>query len=131
MKLTRIFQLATVMFFVSLLASCEYDFVKPEAGPTPPDPTDIMSFKDDVAPIWDANNCTSCHKSGGISALDLTAANAYNSLTTRGMYSTTSPETSKIYTYPHPATGSHSKKYSSETEAQIILLWIQQGAKNN
>jgi len=120
-----------IVLFVSLLASCEYDFVKPEPGPEPPDPTDTISFSIQVAPIWGSDNCTNCHKSGGISSLDLTAANAYNSLTTKGMYNTASPETSKIYTYPHPVSGSHNSKYSSEAEAQIILQWITQGAKNN
>jgi len=131
MKLSRIFQLAAIVLFMSLLASCEYDFVKPEPGPPPPDPTDTIFFATQVQPIWDANNCTNCHKSGGISSLDLTAANAYSSLTTNGMYSVASPETSKIYTYPHPVTGSHGNKYSSEAEALIILQWIEQGALNN
>lgn len=131
MKLTRILQLAMIVLFVSLLASCEYDFIKPEPGPPPPDPTETIFFSTQVQPIWNANNCTNCHKSGGISSLNLTAANAYSSLTTKGMYSVASPETSKIYTYPHPVTGSHGNKYSSEAEAQIILQWIEQGALNN
>lgn len=131
MKLSRLIQLAAVAVFISLLASCEYDFIKPEPGPPPPDPTDTISFSLQVQPIWVSNSCTNCHKPGGISSLDLTAANAYNSLTTLGLYSVASPETSKIYTYPHPVNGTHGTKYASEAEAQIILQWIEQGAKNN
>lgn len=131
MKLSRIFRFAAAVIFISLLASCEYDFIKPEPGPPPPDPTDTISFSLQCVPIWASNNCTNCHKAGGISGLDLTAANAYNSLTTRSLYSVASPETSRIYTYPYPGTGAHGSKYSSEAEAQIILQWIQQGAKNN
>lgn len=131
MKLSRKLQLAAAVLFMSLLVSCEYDFIKPEPGPPPPDPTDTISFSLQVQPVFDANNCITCHKAGGISSLDLTAANAYSSLTANGMYSVASPETSKIYTYPYPGTGSHGNKYSSEAEAQIILQWIQQGAKNN
>jgi hypothetical protein len=127
-------QILSLLFFavlVSFFASCEYDFIKPEPGPPPPDPTDTISFSLQVEPIWSNDNCTNCHKTGSISGLDLTAGNAYNSLTAKNLYSVADPESSRIYTYPYPGTGGHSSKYSSETEAQIILQWIQQGAKNN
>lgn len=131
MKMKRLLQFAILSVFIAMLASCEYDFIQPEPAPEPPDPTDTIYFSTDVAPIWESNNCTNCHKPGGISSLDLTANNAYNSLTTLGLYNTSDPASSKIYTFPHPTTGDHSYKYANETEADIILQWITQGALNN
>ena len=110
------------------IASCEYEFIEPEP---PPIPTDTISFSGDIVPIWEDNNCTNCHKPNGVSQLDLTAANAYNSLTSFGLVNTVDPASSKIYTYPHPISGEHANKYSSEAEAEFILQWISQGARNN
>jgi hypothetical protein len=131
MKFNRILQFAVMVSMILMFASCEYDFIKPEPAPAPPDPTDTIYFANQVAPIWENNGCTNCHKPGGISQLDLTASNAYGSLTSMGMYSVASPESSKIYTFPYPETGDHSYKYSSVSEAQVILQWITQGANNN
>ncbi len=131
MKMKRLSQFAAMFTIIAMLASCEYDFIQPEPAPPPPDPTDTISFSNKVVPIWDNNNCTNCHKPGGISQLQLTAADAYNSLIAQGVINTADPASSKIYTFPHPATGEHANKYANETEADIILQWISQGALNN
>lgn len=123
--------LLIVTGIIVFLGSCEYDFIQPEPAPPPPDPTDTISFASEVVPIWDNNNCTNCHQPGGVNQLDLTAANAYSSLTSLGLYNTNDPESSRIYTFPNPTTGEHSFKYANETEADIILQWITQGAMNN
>lgn len=127
----QLIRLTAMVTIIAMLASCEYDFIQPEPPPPPPDPTDTISFAQEVVPIWDNNNCTNCHKPGGVNQLDLTSANAYNSLTTLGLYNTDNPESSRIYTFPNPTTGEHSFKYANETEADIILQWIIQGAMNN
>ena len=131
MKMKRLFRLAMMFTIIALLASCEYEFIQPEPAPPPPEPTDTISFAQEVVPIWDNNNCTNCHKEGGVSQLNLTAADAYNSLTSLGMYNTADPQSSRIYTFPHPTTGEHNYKYANETEADIILQWITQGAMDN
>nr|NQU89060.1 hypothetical protein [Bacteroidota bacterium] len=131
MKAKHILNLIIFALIVTLFASCEYDFIKPEPAPPPPDPTDTIFFSLEVVPIFAANSCTNCHKPGGFSQLDLTAANAYNSLTSLGMVNTADPAASKIYTYPNPTTGTHGNKYANESEVQTILQWITQGAKNN
>ncbi|MFP4469841.1 MAG: hypothetical protein ACLFPE_04125 [Bacteroidales bacterium] len=131
MKRMKIFTYLMFLLLVVMVASCEYDFIEPEPVPPPPDPTDTIFFATDVVPIWEDNNCTNCHKQGGTTQLDLTAANAYNSLTSQNLYNTTNPEESRIYTFPHPVTGDHAYKYDNESEADIILQWIRQGAKNN
>lgn len=131
MKFIRTLQFAVMISMIFMFASCEYDFIKPEPVPPPPNPTDTIYFASQVVPIWESNGCINCHKSGGISQLDLTASKAYNSLTTLGLYSVAAPESSKIYYFPYPQTGDHSYKYANVSEAQLILQWITQGAKNN
>ncbi len=131
MKRMKIINFVLFTVIVAFLASCEYEFIEPKPVPPPPDPTDTVFFATDVVPIWEDNNCTNCHRPGGSPQLDLTAANAYNSLTTLGLYNVANPMESRIYTFPHPLSGEHSYKYANETEAETILLWIEQGAQNN
>lgn len=118
-------------FFVVLLASlffasCQYDFV---AKPAPPDPGDTLSFSAEIIPIF-TKGCIGCHGEGAETP-DLSANNAYNSLQTGGYINTEVPEDSKIYTYPAPASSNHNWKRYTDSEAALILLWIEQGALNN
>ncbi len=131
MKPKHVLSLIIMAICISFLASCEYEFIKPEPVPPPPEPTDTISFSQEVQPIFDANSCTGCHKPNGAAGLDLTAPNAYNSLMSNGLVDTNDPPSSKIYWYPHPGTGEHSYKYSTEAEASQILYWIEQGALDN
>ena len=112
------------------LSSCTYDWIE-YPQPEPIDTTVVISFSQDVTPIWDnGNNCTGCHKTGGQSP-NLEADKAYNSITSLGLVDLTDPESSIIYYYPAPATDSHKWKKYTATEAQTILTWIKQGGKNN
>ena len=131
MKPKHIISLLLIAVLVSFLASCEYDFIKPEPTQPPPGPTDTISFSQEVQPIFESNNCTGCHKPQGAAGLDLTAPNAYNSIISNGLVNTTDPASSRIYTFPHPTTGGHNYKYANEAEANIVLYWIEQGANNN
>ena len=115
--------------FSLLLNACTYDFIVKEELPTV-DPTVPIAFATQILPIF-ANSCVSCHKTGG-QAPDLSAANAYNSIKTMNLINATTPASSKIYTEPDPAnTTVHTWKKYSAAEAQLLLTWIQQGAKNN
>ena len=115
--------------FGLLLNACAYDFIVKEELP----PVDIkvpVTFAAKIAPIFISNQyqCISCHKTGG-TAPDLTAANAYNSLNTLKLIDTTTPASSKILAIPGSST--HTWAKFSAAESQLILTWIQQGAKNN
>lgn len=115
-----------LILFALTLGSCKYDFILPEEVPQVND----VSFSQDVAPIFSANNkCTSCHN-GGSTSPDLTAANAYSQITANYI-NTTLPEESLIYTFPNPTTNTHNWKKYTAGEAAIILQWIKEGAKNN
>ena len=117
-----------IIALVSLfIAGCKYDFILP----TPVAPiSGAVSFATQVAPIFSTGGkCTSCHKPGGQSP-DLTATGAYASIVP-SLIKTGTPNQSMIYTFPSPATGTHSWKKYSASEAAIILQWITEGAKNN
>ena len=115
--------------FGLLLNACTYDFIVKEELPQI-DPTVSIIFSSQIAPIFTNSQylCTSCHKPGGQSP-DFTVANVYNSLITMNLIDTTTPASSKILTFPGSA--SHSWAKFSASESQMILTWIQQGAKNN
>ena len=91
-----------------------------------------VNYAADIIPIFNASCAVSgCHTSGGIKP-DLTAANAYNSLTVGNYYNTAVPESSTLYLWmtgkkgtPMPTTGIN-KDYNA-----LVLAWIKQGAKNN
>ena len=125
-KFTTYFLLFTVGL---LLNACTYDFIAEEELP-PVDPNVDVLFSTQIVPIFNSK-CVDCHKPGG-TAPDLTAANAYNSIMSMNLVNTANPPSSIIYTYPDPANAStHSWKKYSAAEAQLVLTWIQQGAKNN
>ncbi len=119
-----------LLFVIGLLLNaCTYDFIAEEELP-PVDPNVDVLFSTQIATIF-TSNCISCHKAGG-QAPDLTAANAYNSIKNMNLTNTSAPETSVIYTEPNPANASvHNWKKYSAANAQLVLTWIQQGAKNN
>ena len=126
MKKSNIYFLLFV--FGLLLNACTYDFiVKEELAPV--DPTVDILFATQIAPIF-TNGCVSCHKAGG-QAPDLSAATAYANIKSMNLVSTATPTTSLIYTYPSPTSTLHTWKKYSAAEAQLVLTWIQQGAKNN
>ena len=114
--------------FGMILNACTYDFIAKEELP-PVDQTVDILFATQIAPIF-ADKCIACHKTGG-QAPDLTAANAYNSIKNMNLTNTASPESSPLYTFPNPVTTTHTWKKYSAAEAQLVLTWIKQGAKNN
>ena len=114
-----------IVAFMMMLASCQYKYV---VEPVVPPPTEPMSLEMDIEPIWSDQGCIGCHNTGGQQP-DLTAGNSYGSLTGTGLYDTEDPESSKIYYYPLPD-GSHYVKYTS-AQADLVLLWIQEGALDN
>lgn len=128
MKRYSIFLILIV--FSVFFGSCKYDFILPEEDPIIEPGGDPISFSTQIAPIFsNGNKCTSCHKTGG-TAPDLSAARAYAQIVPKYV-NLGSPETSTIYTYVSPATGTHSWKKYTAAEAAIILLWITEGAENN
>ncbi|GAB1453088.1 hypothetical protein MASR2M47_31440 [Draconibacterium sp.] len=131
----KILKLLLAVFVVTLLFSqCRYSFIVPEEVVVidPEDPNaPQVSFANDIIPIFnDGNYCTSCHIAGKTMP-DLTPDKAYASLNSNRYLNSDTPEDSKIYTYPNPSTTTHMQKKYTSSQAAKVLLWIQQGAKNN
>jgi hypothetical protein len=113
-----------------LLTSCTYDWIE-YPKPPPVDTTKVISFSTDVEPIWnDGNYCISCHKTGGASP-NLETGKSFNSINSLGLVDLATPSNSIIYYYTEPSTGSHQRKKYTAIQAQTVLIWIQQGGKNN
>lgn len=135
MKINWIKQAFIALFLILVMISCEYDYIEFAAPPPPlpPDTNDTnvhyVSFANVIEPIFTTATCVNCHN-GGLS-LVLTPGNAYNSITGLGLVTPGDPASSKIYTYPHPVTGSHATKYQNNAQADSIYVWIYQGALNN
>jgi len=125
MKKSTIFLIS--LLFALFVNGCKYDFILPEIVPPITGP---VKFSTQVVPIFSAGNkCTACHNTGG-TAPDLTAANAFAQIVP-DLVNLGTPASSKIYSFPAPATGTHSWKKYSAGEAAIILAWITEGAKDN
>jgi len=96
--------------------------------------TKTVSFKTDIVPIFNKScSVAGCHNSGG-RAPDLSADKAYNSLLNGKYLDTGSPDQSSLYLFltgkktPQMPLGASSNPSSIN---QLVLAWIQQGAKNN
>ncbi len=126
MKKAYLYILPLIIVMIIAFSSCEYVYIEPPEVP-PVDTTVIVSFDTTIVPIFSDQSCTSCHKTGGTSP-DLTPDNAYTSIVP-GLVNLNDPESSTIYTKPHQD-GSHYQKYTP-IQAQNVLVWIEQGAKNN
>lgn len=117
-----------ILVLVALVAgmnSCYYDN-PPE--PVPFDCVDV-SYSAHVAPIW-AKSCatTGCHDPGNHEP-DLSAENAYNVLLGDGWVNFTFPEESEIYKSLNE--GMPPNGPLSPLDKQLVLCWIEAGARNN
>lgn len=132
MKSKKILSLVAFAILVSLFTACEYEFVEPKKPAPIVPPGDTISFSLHIVPIWNnGNKCTSCHGNGGSGGLNLLPADAYNSIISNGLVDKVNTVNSKIYYYPNPTTSNHTFKKYTAAEAEAVLLWIKDGAKNN
>ncbi len=133
------YKLVLILIGVIFIAGCEYDFEYVQPNPVSdyvdpdPDPIDpnLLSFSGKIVPIFTTGNrCTSCHGEGGTRPI-LTASKAYGEISSMGLVNITDPASSKIYTYVKIGTSPHAWKKYSTSQADLVLQWITEGAKNN
>ncbi len=115
-----------MVLLVAVLAGCKYNWILPEEDIDPNPGGEPVIYSTQIQPIFTAK-CISCHNTGG-TAPDLTEGKSYNQVVPEHVNLTNPPE-SNIYKVPTSATW-HTKKYSS-SEAALVLIWIEEGAKNN
>jgi hypothetical protein len=115
---------------IGLLSGCYKD--KTVLQDTGEEITRPVSFTGDIIPIFNKScNGSGCHSTGGI-APDLSAGNAFLSLSAGNYTNTGTPLNSEVYLWmtgkkgsPMPLSGVN-KDYNA-----LILAWIKQGANNN
>jgi len=120
--------LASVL--VLLLAGCYKD--KTVVFDTGTEITRPVSFAADIIPIFNSScNPSGCHSAGAKSP-DLSASNAFNSLSGGNYLNTSVPVSSELYLWmtgkkgvPMPISGIN-KDFNA-----LVLAWIKQGAQNN
>ena len=131
-KLTLpVLAIAFILFSVLLPPGCSYDSGVVEPPEIPKDST-LVSFSEDIIPIFnEACNLSGCH-SPGATPPDLSPANAYYALWD-GMYiDTLLPQQSELLQWmlgnrriPMPLSGPN-QEYNTK-----VFNWIDQGANNN
>jgi hypothetical protein len=129
MKKNIILWTSSLCLLMIIMNGCYYDQVLPVE---PVGDVGEISFAADIIPIFNSScNSVGCHNQGGQKP-NLTAANAYTSLTSGGYVNTNTPEASSLYQWmngekslPMPLTG------PNETYNAKVLAWIEQGALDN
>ena len=95
--------------------------------------TETVQFSKTIEPtLTQSCAASACH--GGNVAPNLTAANAYNSLTSGNYINTSNPASSEVYlwlTGKKSATMPLGSANNPSNINALILAWITQGAKNN
>lgn len=120
-----------LVLFTLVISSCKYNFILPIEEEVPIDTVpgaQPVSFATQIQPIF-TNKCINCHKSGG-TAPNLSAGSSYNQVVPSKV-NLSKPEESGIYTFPAPTTTKHAWKKYNSSEANLVLTWIKEGAKNN
>jgi hypothetical protein len=121
---TRLLSTVVAAFLITagmiLFSSCEkYAYELATVNPDEP-----VLFQTQIQPIF-TNNCITCHK--GSRNPDLREGNSYASLSSGG-YVNLPAENSRLYS--QVTSGSHTS-FTLDTEKQLILIWIGQGALDN
>lgn len=127
-KLIKIVLVSCVLF---LMQSCYYDTVYEGPVEPPIDPEVPVSYKTQIMPIWNTD-CVSCHK--GSTAPDLRPENSYASLIDGGYVIQGDAVGSTLYKTLIWADGvpKMPTQYKlSNSEIELVKVWIEQGAKNN
>jgi hypothetical protein len=125
----RRLMLALSVLAVIMFTGCYKDVISPGQDPNAP-PQDV-SFSGDLQPIF-SDNCTNagCHDAIPSHKPSLVPANSYNALISGGYVNTSVPTNSIIYNEVKsgamPPTGA-----LKQSEIQMILDWIRNGAPNN
>lgn len=133
MAANRIVLLASIFFLIVVIfQSCYNDATL--VIDNSPAITKTVSFSSDIIPILSKTcSISGCHNTGGQTP-DLTSAKAFSSLTIGGFITTATPDQSVLYLYligkktPEMPLGSANNPSNIN---QLVLAWIQQGAKNN
>tara|TARA_R110000868_G_scaffold20478_16_gene86685 strand:- start:5394 stop:5762 length:369 start_codon:yes stop_codon:yes gene_type:complete len=120
----KLLKIVLVSSLPILMFSCYYnEFPEKVVVEIPVD--QVVSFADDIAPIFVTYNCTECHNASG-QIPNLTPGSEYNSLVP-AYVSAGNPNSSSLYV--QFAINEHLN--IDATSLALIKKWIEDGAQNN
>ena len=122
--------LSLVLIF-GIAESCSYDEYIPELVII--DPTDTISFADEIVPIFEAKcNSSFCHGQNAIPP-NLTPANAYRSIIDGDYVNLVDPVSSEFYLWLNGVDGRDVMPPGGADPDlnALFLTWVQQGALDN
>lgn len=109
-------------------AGCYKDIVTPQLASDPDGPPQPVSYKNELAPLFNAK-CTDagCHVTGAHKPY-LTTDISYNQIVGGGFVNTALPKESVLYKYVY---GEMAQYIPSSADKQKVYDWIRNGAPNN
>ncbi len=117
-----------MLALVISFTSCYKDIIKPELADDPEGPPKQVSFKNQLAPLFDANCAKSgCHVSGAHKPY-LTADISYQQIVNGGFVNLALPKESILYKNIY---GEMAEHIPSKADKQKVYDWIRNGAPNN
>jgi len=121
----KLLKIVLVSSITLLFFSCYYDELPEVILEDIPEGT-VISFANDITPIFATYNCTLCHNASGQNP-DLTPGSEYNNLVP-AYVSAGNSAASELYTQLN---GSGNHLSVNGNELQLIAKWINDGAENN
>jgi len=110
------------------LTSCYKDALLPEATVDPDGPPQPVSYKNELAPLFNTNCAVAgCHVTGSERPY-LATSLSYNEIVNHGYVNTISPKLSILY---DKINGDMKEHIPSATDRQKVYDWIRNGAPNN
>ena len=117
-----------VIALVTGLASCYKDIIKPELASDPDGPPQPVSFKNELAPMFNTNCALAgCHVSGAHKPY-LATDISYQQIVNGGFVNTALPKQSILYKMIN---GEMAQYIPSAADRQKVYDWIRNGAPNN
>ena len=116
----KLLKIVLVSSITLLFFSCYYDEFPEDIIDIP----EVVSFADDITPIFASYNCTQCHNASGQNP-DLTPGSEYSNLVPAYVTAGNSND-SRLYT---KLAGGH--RSVDATSLALIEKWITDGAENN
>ena len=120
----KLLKIVLVSSITLLFFSCYYD-VFPEEPEIVIPPEEVISFQDDITPIFVSYNCTQCHNASGQNP-NLTPGSEYNALVP-AYVSAGNANDSSLYTTL--AVDGH--RNVDANSLALLKKWINDGAENN
>jgi hypothetical protein len=127
-KLTIYTGLFLIMLMGLSITGCYKDVIIPASAVDPDGPPQAVSFKTDLAPIFNSQCAKSgCHVSGSHKPY-MTTVESYLQITTGGYVNVLIPKESILY---KKINGEMKEYIPSASDRQKVYDWIRNGAPNN